>query len=162
MNERQASRNVMQTKLKQPSPVSGGDVCVDVWRLEQLVWCYIAEGQLCVFSFIFTSFLSSPLSLLSKAGSHDFPPPPLLLWYSDGCCRGMLPWKPSDDWWCCPLPGSLLGELEEWVDRGVVILASRGMGGGQLGGRGLGGGSFTMNFGVFVDGKSWGGVKTDG
>lgn len=39
--------------------------CVCGWaRLEQLVRCYVAEGQLCVFSIFFSaSFLSSPLPL---------------------------------------------------------------------------------------------------
>lgn len=77
----------MQTKLKRTQNLRGltlGFVamCVDKRRLEQLVRCYVAEGQLCVFSF-FSPLFFLPLSLLSNAKSHDSanPLPPHILRY---------------------------------------------------------------------------------
>lgn len=124
-----------------------------------------------MFSFIFASFLSSPLSLslLSNAESHDsanpLPLPPHILRYcydimmavAGGGCHGnrvMIGGAVRCQEACW---GSWMGGWGGVTRVGWCDFSLLGDGGGQLGGRGPGGGRFTMNFGVFVDGKRGGG-----
>lgn len=122
MDQERTSRNVMQTKPERigAGPVAVFGVCVgvcaDEWRLEQLVRCYVAEGQLCVFFifFLLFSFFPSLSPLMLRATTRPTPSPFLLHYCYDivtAVAGWRFPWEPSDDWWCCPLPGSLLGEL---------------------------------------------------
>lgn len=80
-----ADKAEANTKSPRPNAAFCGVVCGDERRLEQLVRCYVAEGQLCVFSFFFPPPFFLPLSLLSNAESHDsanpLPLPPHILRY---------------------------------------------------------------------------------
>lgn len=82
MNEEKAQQQCYADKAEanttSPRPNAVFCGCVCEWRLEQLVRCYVAEGQLCVLSIFFSSFLSSPLSLSSltlRATTRPTPSP---------------------------------------------------------------------------------------